>query len=656
MIKRIFHAVILTGVMFSLFSITPLHIVRAAGITWTVDSTADAPAGADGVCNVTPGDCTLRDAIALATDGDTISITATPLITVDSTLGPYYIEDDLTINGPGKDLLTITGNDLTRVFYPFTGSTISISNMTITQGYSTSWAGAILNYGDLTLNNVAITESYAQFGGAGIYNQPTVGSSLTMLNSSVTGNTAANGAGIYSPSDSPLSLTNVEISGNIAAQWGGGIYISNIGSTYASTINQVYIYSNSAGIGGGGVYLDANSNLTITNSALVSNQALEYGGAIATYANNLADASTINLKNTTISTNSLINEPGSREGAGIYLKGHAILNNVTVMDNHAGSGGGFTNPSYGGAFYSAAPVGSILDIKNSIFANNLADNGPICAGNSFAASAIQFSLLEEENCYTTDGVNGVDVGPDPLTDPLTNAGYASVHPLTAASPALNTGSNASCETVDQRGVSRPQGTTCDMGAFESIVTLTATLKSVNTNDGWILESTETSGNGGTLNSAATTFNLGDDAANKQYRAILHFDTSSLPDTAVITSATLKIKKQGVMGTDPFTLLGDLKASVRKPAFGAATLTISDFKSAPGKNNVATFSNTPVSNWYSALVNNTGRVYINRLGTTQFRLAFTIDDNNDNSADLTKFYSGNAGAAARPQLIIQYYIP
>jgi comEA protein len=183
-----------------------------------------------------------------------------------------------------------------------------------------------------------------------------------------------------------------------------------------------------------------------------------------------------------------------------------------------------------------------------------------------------------------------------------------------------------------------------------------TLKSVAANDGWVLESTETSGNGGTLNSTATNFSLGDAAANKQYRAILHFDTSFLPDTAVITSATLKIKQQGVIGTNPFILLGDLKASVRKPAFGAATLTLSDFKSAAGKNNVVTFSNTPVSNWYSALVNNTGRVYINRTSTTQFRLAFTTDDDNDNGADLIKFYSGDAAAANRPQLVIQYYVP
>ncbi|HNN14909.1 MAG TPA: hypothetical protein PKL78_15210, partial [Anaerolineales bacterium] len=63
-----------------------------------------------------------------------------------------------------------------------------------------------------------------------------------------------------------------------------------------------------------------------------------------------------------------------------------------------------------------------------------------------------------------------------------------------------------------------------------------------------MESTETSNNGGSLNSNATSFNLGDSAADQQYRAILSFDTSTLPDTAVITSATLSIKKKSLSGT------------------------------------------------------------------------------------------------------------
>jgi len=98
--------------------------------------------------------------------------------------------------------------------------------------------------------------------------------------------------------------------------------------------------------------------------------------------------------------------------------------------------------------------------------------------------------------------------------------------------------------------------------------------------------------------------------------------------------------------------------MRKPFFGTTIgLVISDFQAAAGKNTVAQFSITPVSNWYSALLNATGRAYVNKTGTTQFRLRFTLDDNNDNAADYMKFYSGNyVGVTARPTLVIEYYIP
>ncbi|MCQ3939413.1 MAG: hypothetical protein DPW18_20570, partial [Chloroflexi bacterium] len=61
-------------------------------------------------------------------------------------------------------------------------------------------------------------------------------------------------------------------------------------------------------------------------------------------------------------------------------------------------------------------------------------------------------------------------------------------------------------------------------------------------------------------------------------------------------------------------------------------------------------------WYSASLNNAGRVYINRTGTTQFRIYFVLDDNNDFGADFMRFYSGDASAARRPRLIVEYYIP
>jgi len=183
-----------------------------------------------------------------------------------------------------------------------------------------------------------------------------------------------------------------------------------------------------------------------------------------------------------------------------------------------------------------------------------------------------------------------------------------------------------------------------------------TLNSIGANDGWILESSETSNKGGTLNIIANIFNLGDDAANKQFLGILHFNTV-LPSGAVITAVTLKIKQSGLVGTNPFKTHGDLLVDIRQRYFGTtAGLVISDFQAAPSKSAVATFGKTPTSNWYSAVLNSTAISFINHAGTTQFRLRFTKDDNNDRGADYMTFFSGNAPIASRPQLVITYYIP
>jgi hypothetical protein len=186
---------------------------------------------------------------------------------------------------------------------------------------------------------------------------------------------------------------------------------------------------------------------------------------------------------------------------------------------------------------------------------------------------------------------------------------------------------------------------------------TQTFTSNPTLDGWVLESSRASNIGGSMNSTATTFNLGDDAANRQYRAILHFDTSSLPDMAIITSVTLRINEQGLVGKNPFSAFGGLQVGIRKPFFGTtASLQISDFQAVANASGVAIFGTIPVSNWYSANLNATGRSFVNVTGTTQIRLRFTTYTNNNNVADYMKFYSGNAAAALRPQLVIKYSMP
>jgi hypothetical protein len=213
--------------------------------------------------------------------------------------------------------------------------------------------------------------------------------------------------------------------------------------------------------------------------------------------------------------------------------------------------------------------------------------------------------------------------------------------------------------------SGPGGTTYANGsstAFWSFATqssiFTLKVESAATQDGWILESAETSSQGGSLNATAGSFFLGDNAADSQYRSILSFNTSSLPDGAVITGVTLKIKNAGLVGTNPFTTHGNIAVDVRKGGFSAnGALQVQDFQALASKNTAMTIMNNPVNGWYSKAMAAANFTYINKTGVTQFRLRFGKDDNDDRGADYLKFYSGNyATASWRPQLIIRYYVP
>ncbi|MGE5249130.1 MAG: hypothetical protein ACM3QS_02855, partial [Bacteroidota bacterium] len=152
--------------------------------------------------------------------------------------------------------------------------------------------------------------------------------------------------------------------------------------------------------------------------------------------------------------------------------------------------------------------------------------------------------------------------------------------------------------------------------------------------------------------------VGDNAANKQYRSILSFNTAGIPDGAVITKVVLKIRGAGVSGANPFTTHGNLLVDIRKGAFAnSSALQTLDFQAAANKPGVMYFTNNPVNSWYSRALPSTGFIYINKGGLTQFRLRFALDDNNDSGADYIKFASGNYTTAAyRPVLVVEYYVP
>ena len=198
------------------------------------------------------------------------------------------------------------------------------------------------------------------------------------------------------------------------------------------------------------------------------------------------------------------------------------------------------------------------------------------------------------------------------------------------------------------------------GGQSYTINKTLTINSTDTQDGWVLESSENSNKGGTMNPALATFNLGDDAGKRQYLGILSFGTGiNLPDNAVITAVTLKVQKQSIIGGgDPVTTFQGFMVDVKNGSFGTAALQTSDFQT-PADKSYGPFRPTLASNWYSIDLTS-AKTYINKLptgsGLTQIRLRFKLDDNNNAVANYLSLYSGNAPAASRPQLIIQYYVP
>ncbi len=185
--------------------------------------------------------------------------------------------------------------------------------------------------------------------------------------------------------------------------------------------------------------------------------------------------------------------------------------------------------------------------------------------------------------------------------------------------------------------------------------LSRSFQSVASQDGWILENGENTNVGGSVNGSSTTFNLGDDAARKQYRAILSFNTGSLlPDNAIITNATLTLRSQSIIGGgNPFNIFQGLLVDVRNGFFGASALQATDFQALAAKS-VGPFNLTPVARCIALNLGSAAFPYINKLatnaGVTQLRLRFKLDDNNNAVANFISFYSGNSTTVSlRPAL-------
>jgi hypothetical protein len=188
--------------------------------------------------------------------------------------------------------------------------------------------------------------------------------------------------------------------------------------------------------------------------------------------------------------------------------------------------------------------------------------------------------------------------------------------------------------------------------------VTVTLTSVAAQDGWVLESGETTNAGGSIDATASTtsaLRAGDNNQDRQYRTVVSFDTSSIPDGATILSATLRLRRGTLSGTNPFTTHGTCWADVQTGSFsGSTTLQTGDFQAAATAVQAASLSNAAANgDWSQGSLSAAGLAAISKTGTTQLRVYFNLDDNDDTGNDYIGYYSGEATSANRPQLVVTY---
>ncbi len=178
-------------------------------------------------------------------------------------------------------------------------------------------------------------------------------------------------------------------------------------------------------------------------------------------------------------------------------------------------------------------------------------------------------------------------------------------------------------------------------------------------DGYVIESSATSSVGGSNDNTTSQFFVGDTSANAQIRGIISFDTSSLPNNAIIQSAEIRIREWSQIGNDNPLDGSNLRFDIADKFGTAYSLQDADFEATPDGDTIAIVSqgSTPDgSGWYSTFINATGRGLIDLTYITQFRLRFGDPDNGDNANDYIKFYSGDYSGGSHPELIITYTLP
>jgi hypothetical protein len=465
----------------------------------------------------TPASCTEAafDAgiTAVNTGGGTLTFDcgAAPhviLVTVERPLTGEIVID-------GGDRITLSGGLATRIFSVQDQSDVELRDIVLTHGRASAGpGGAVIVTGAglpgetlLTLNRSAIRDSTTSNWGGGI---AASNAEVQLLYSSVTGNEANGGGGGVNLNVGVLVLFEAEIADNRSGGNGGGIefwtgelYMDrsvvdrnaaensgtppsgggmSIRDLSVASIQASRFAGNWSRSSGGGLHVWGATELFLLQSSFSSNMVFEdVGGGLAILAPALVQArnltvegnragagggievtGALNLANATISNNlSVVEGGGALRNSGVVTLYH-----VTIAGNLAQNNGGGVHQFASGG----------IELTNVLFAGNmdLLGNPSDCFFQQ-APSQFQFSLWPQATCgsSTANGNHPNTVVALPRLA-LSCAGPAGqeqtmTHDLPAGSAAVDSGT---CIlpglAADQRGVARPQGVSCDIGAVERL--------------------------------------------------------------------------------------------------------------------------------------------------------------------------------------------
>lgn len=471
-------------------------IIPACPMSFTINDLGDAPdqTPGDRVCQAASGACTLRAAIMEANAIPAcaplaINFGTNGTITLTSAL-PTITHPNLTINGPGASLLTVRAPNATTTIRVFdisgVGNMVTLSGLTITNGNVTtllaldSYGGGIRNQGaTLTLNNCVISNNHAVRGGGVVL----MGGTLNLTGCTLSGNEAIDEGGALENAGGTVTANTSTFTGNSTttlSNGDGGAYNSENPASVFNASNCLFS-GNTAGDDGGAVDNDKGS-FAITNCYFLNNTATDLAGALE----DRSTSATNTLSGCTFNGNHAANDGGAlymRDGANTLT-----VTNSTFANNSAGGLGGAINvEDVGNTLFlvnctlsgNSATLGTggvykgdgMVTFRNTIVANNTGGNCGFNVGDFAPGTA----NLEFPGATATCG-SGTTIA-DPLLGTLqNNGGFNAGAPTTqqliptmlpaTGSPALNLANAAFCPATDQRGVPRPQGSGCDIGAVE----------------------------------------------------------------------------------------------------------------------------------------------------------------------------------------------